>query len=219
MTPLQKKAVGLVVGFVHFVLKFRMARGLAEGVRKTSHGLGRLLDEELLPDPEQMDCEEQLAFVLANNAETADFRSLFPRKFHHGQVLLLLCMDCRLSPEEILGDARPYYYTPRVAGGYISPKVREMIRLAIKAGVRLVVLTKHDDCAAERVAASEEAAEFENLGAALADREAQIALLAEELRVELTCNNPKQKVAIVDAELCTASGQLSNVRRVLPVAI
>ena len=76
----------------------------------------------------------------------------FPRTTEHPMVALLVCMDARLDTTELAGDTRGYYYVVRTAGSVLGPEEQEMLELAVANGVKLVVLTRHTDCAAERAA-------------------------------------------------------------------
>ena len=65
-------------------------------------------------------------------------------------------MDARIDTNELLGDTRHYYYIIRTAGSVLSPREEEMLELAVENGVKLVVLTTHSDCAAEKAASEPE---------------------------------------------------------------
>lgn len=94
--------------------------------------------------------------VRKQNAEAARVRQLFPRSTEHPLVALLVCMDGRLDTSELVGDTRRYYYVVRTAGSVLGLPEQEMLELAVQNGVRVVVLTTHSDCAAERAAHSPE---------------------------------------------------------------
>ena len=49
-----------------------------------------------------------------------------------------------------------YYYAIRTAGSILGEREQEMLELAVANGVKLILLTTHTDCAAERAAASTE---------------------------------------------------------------
>lgn len=84
------------------------------------------------------------------NALAASVREVFPRTVRHPVVALLVCMDARIDTNEITGDTRRDYYVLRTAGSVIAPEEEEMLELAVRNGVKLVVLTRHTDCAAEK---------------------------------------------------------------------
>ncbi len=89
---------------------------------------------------------------LRQNALASEVRSEFPRARYHPVVAMVVCMDARIDTNELAGDTRRYYYVIRTAGSVMSAREEEMLELAVENGVRLVVLTTHTDCAAERVA-------------------------------------------------------------------
>lgn len=97
--------------------------------------------------------EEVWAEVLRQNHLAASVRRSFPRTPHHPLVALVVCMDARLDTNEILGDTRRYYYVIRTAGSVLEDKEAEMLELAVQNGVKVILLTTHSDCAAERTAA------------------------------------------------------------------
>jgi carbonic anhydrase len=90
--------------------------------------------------------------VKRQNEAAADVRRAFPRSVEHPLVALLVCMDSRLDTSELVGDTRRYYYVVRTAGSVLGPPEQEMLELAVQNGVRVLVLTTHSDCAAERAA-------------------------------------------------------------------
>jgi hypothetical protein len=107
----------------------------------------------------------------AHNELAASVRSRFPHPRHHPLVALLVCMDARLDTNELTGDTRKYYYTVRTAGSVLEEKEEEMLELAVEHGVRLIVLTTHTDCAAERAAVDPvERARYPRLTQAVFDR-------------------------------------------------
>lgn len=91
--------------------------------------------------------------VMRQNRLAAGVRKTFPRTHHHPLVALVACMDARLDTNEITGDTRQYYYVIRTAGSVLEDKEAEMLELAVQNGVKVVLLTTHSDCAAERTAA------------------------------------------------------------------
>jgi carbonic anhydrase len=111
-------------------------------------------------------------------------------------VALLVCMDARIDTSELAGDSRRYYYVVRTAGSVLGEEEQEMLELAVINGVKVVVLTRHTDCAAEKLAADPvRRAQFPRLAAAVDERAAHVEaflkrpLIAErvakgELRVE-----------------------------------
>lgn len=113
--------------------------------------------------------------VKKQNEAAADVRQTFPRSVEHPLVALLVCMDSRLDTSELVGDTRRYYYVVRTAGSVLGPAEQEMLELAVQNGVRVLVLTTHSDCAAERAARSpEQRARYPALVALLDQRKQRI---------------------------------------------
>lgn len=94
--------------------------------------------------------------ILKQNRLAAGVRAAFPRSSHHPLVALVACMDARIDTNELAGDTRRYYYVIRTAGSELSEREEDMLELAVENGVKLILLTTHSDCAAEKVAASPE---------------------------------------------------------------
>ena len=110
------------------------------------------------------------------NHLSAMVRAQFPRSTEHPVVALLVCMDARIDTSELAGDTRRYYYVIRTAGSVLGPEEQEMLELAVLNGVKLVVLTRHTDCAAEKVAADPVMrAQFPRLSLAVDERTAHVA--------------------------------------------
>ncbi|MFZ5445851.1 MAG: carbonic anhydrase [Myxococcota bacterium] len=123
------------------------------------------------------------------NALASSVREKLPRTTEHPLVALMVCMDARLDTSELVGDTRRYYYVLRTAGSVMDTEEQEMLELAVLNGVKLVVLTRHTDCAAERVAADpSKRHQFPTLSTAVERRAERIAefkarpLIAEKLR-------------------------------------
>lgn len=109
------------------------------------------------------------------NRLAASVRSTFPRTARHPLVAMVVCMDARLDTNELTGDTRKYYYVVRTAGSVLDAKEAEMLELAVDNGVRLIVLTTHTDCAAERAARSAELRQrFPALTKAVDDRPVRV---------------------------------------------
>ena len=115
-------------------------------------------------------------------------REQFPRSTEHPVVALLVCMDARIDTAELAGDTRRYYYVIRTAGSVLAEEEQEMLELAVRNGVKVLVLTRHSDCAAEQVAADpERRAQYPLLARAVDERAAHVAaflkrpLIAERL--------------------------------------
>lgn len=126
--------------------------------------------EHAEPSPEEIWQE-----MLAQNQMAAAVRTSFPRTPRHPLVALVVCMDARLDTNELTGDTRKYYYVVRTAGSVLEQKEAEMLELAVENGVRLIVLTTHTDCAAERAARTDELRRrFPALTRAVDERERRI---------------------------------------------
>lgn len=106
------------------------------------------------------------------NEMSSSMRKTFPRTSEHPVVALLLCMDARIDSSELAGDTRKHYYIVRTAGSVLGEMEQEMLELAVQNGVRLVVLTRHTDCAAEKLARDpEQRRRYPALAAGVDDRE------------------------------------------------
>lgn len=102
-------------------------------------------------------------------------REQFPRSTEHPLVALMVCMDARIDTSELAGDTRRYYYVIRTAGSVLGDEEQEMLELAVRNGVKVVVLTRHTDCAAEAMAADPAArAQYPRLSAAVDTRAAHV---------------------------------------------
>lgn len=119
--------------------------------------------------------EEIWGEIQKQNRLASSVRSVFPRSHPHPLVALVVCMDSRIDTNELTGDTRQYYYIVRTAGSVLAKKEEEMLELAVEKGVKLVILTTHTDCAAERAAKSEELRQrFPSIVAAVDDREQHV---------------------------------------------
>lgn len=100
--------------------------------------------------------EQIWAELLKQNHMAGEVRKTFPRSARHPLVAMVVCMDARIDTSELTGDTRKYYYIVRTAGSVMADQEEEMLELAVNNGVKVVVLTTHTDCAAEKVAADPE---------------------------------------------------------------
>jgi carbonic anhydrase len=123
------------------------------------------------------------------NELASKVRESFPRTTYHPVVAMLVCMDARIDTNELVGDTRRNYYIVRTAGSAMSVKEEEMLELAVANGVKLIVITRHSDCAAEKAAANPEMrAKYPALVQALVERQQRIdeflarPLIAERLK-------------------------------------
>ncbi|MCY3001318.1 MAG: hypothetical protein NTV21_05900 [Planctomycetota bacterium] len=113
--------------------------------------------------------------IQEQNRLSSGMRTRFPRTARHPLVALVVCMDARTDTNELVGDTRRYYYVIRTAGSVMSEREHEMLELAVANGVKLILLTTHSDCAAERAAATPELrGQFPALALAVDNREAAV---------------------------------------------
>ena len=101
---------------------------------------------------EQITAEQVWAEFEKQNALASAVREKFPRSVRHPLVAMLVCMDARLDTLELSGDTRRNYYVVRTAGSVMAPEEEEMLELVVANGVKVIVLTRHSDCAAEKAA-------------------------------------------------------------------
>lgn len=97
--------------------------------------------------------EHILQRMLEQNDYASRVREWFPRTSRHPLVAMVVCMDARIDTSELVGDTRKYYYVIRTAGSVLSPIEQDMLQLAVENGVKLILLTTHSECAAEKAAA------------------------------------------------------------------
>lgn len=127
-------------------------------------------------DHEGMQPEAIWAELVAQNQLASGVRKHFPRSSRHPVIAMVVCMDARVDTVELTGDTRKYYYMVRTAGSVIGPEEVEMLELAVANGVKVVVLTTHSDCAAEKVAADPEKRRlYPALSARIDERDLRIA--------------------------------------------
>lgn len=112
----------------------------------------------------------------AQNAMSSRLLGAFPRETAHPVVAILMCMDARLDTAELAGDTRHAYYVVRTAGSVLNDVEEDMLELAVENGVKVLVLTTHTDCAAERAAKDPASrARYPALTRAVDEREERIA--------------------------------------------
>lgn len=147
--------------------------------------------------------------LLAHNGLAADVREAFPRSTHHPIVAIVVCMDARIDTNEIVGDTRRYYYVLRLAGSVMSEREEEMLELAVDNGVRVIVLTTHTECAAERVAAEPELrARYPNLATSVDERaERRAEFLARPI---IAARIREGALRVEEARIDTRTGRLST---------
>lgn len=142
------------------------------GLRMQDH----LHSYDLKHDREHLSAQDVWDEFKEQNELSASVRRRFPRSVEHPLVALLVCMDARIDTNELAGDTRRYYYIVRTAGSVLGQREQEMLELAAVNGVKLIVLTRHTDCAAEKAAANpEQRAAYPELVAAVDEREKRVA--------------------------------------------
>ncbi len=113
--------------------------------------------------------------IVKQNHLAAGVRKVFPRTARHPLVAMVVCMDARIDTSELAGDTRRYYYVIRTAGSVLSEREEEMLELAAENGVKLILLTTHSDCAAEKAASTEESRkQYPALAQAVDERDERI---------------------------------------------
>ncbi len=153
-------------------------------------------EENLTPQQVWLEMQKQ-------NDVAARVRETFPRSTRHPLVALLVCMDARIDTSELVGDTRRYYYLVRTAGSVLGRPEQEMLELAVRNGVRLLVLTTHTDCAAERVARTPELrAQFPSLVALLDQRKQRVDEFKQRpaIRAALAAGALQIKMARIDTK-------------------
>jgi carbonic anhydrase len=150
-TTLAGVAFALLAGAV---LSNNRAQFLVGGalVNAGVHLQDRLEPYDFVHDDAEESPEQVWAEFQRQNELSSTLFEKFPRTTEHPMVAMLVCMDARLDTNELAGDTRGYYYVVRTAGSVLGPQEQEMLELAVMNGVKLVVLTRHTDCAAERAA-------------------------------------------------------------------
>lgn len=142
--------------------------------------------------------------VLLQNDLAASVRTAFPRTPRHPLVAVVACMDGRLDTSELIGDTRTYYYVLRSAGSVLSEREQEMLQLGVEHGVKLVVWTRHSDCAAERVAATPELRErYPALALAVDERDERFEEFLARPAIAARLESGELAVKVVDIDTRT----------------
>lgn len=166
---------GVAVGVTAFALSPK-AQFLAGGamVNAAYRMQDHLADYDL--EHHEVTAEQVWTEFQKQNELASAVRETFPRAVRHPVVAMLVCMDARIDTNELAGDTRRNYYVVRTAGSAMSGKEEEMLELAVANGVKLIVITRHTDCAAEKVAANPELrGKYPALVSAIDERDARIA--------------------------------------------
>lgn len=184
----------LCYGFTRWTVWGREVRFMAGGALvDVGYGLQDPIEAYDFDHRRDLTPERVWEEVLEQNQRAAAMRGRFPRTPHHPLVALVVCMDSRIDTNELVGDTRHYYYVIRTAGSVMSEREQEMLELAVRNGVKLIVLTTHSDCAAEKTAADPGArAAFPALAAAVDER---------ELRIEEFLRRPRIAAALAEGRL------------------
>jgi hypothetical protein len=119
--------------------------------------------------------EEVWRDLRSKNQLASTVREVLPRSPAHPLVAMLVCMDARIDTHELAGDTRRNSYVIRTAGSVMSLQEEEMLELAVESGVKVLVITRHTDCAAEKAAADPVTREkYPALTAALDERDQRL---------------------------------------------
>jgi carbonic anhydrase len=193
----------LVVGFVFFGnqrLRFLVGGALVNlGFRFQDPLQSFDFDHE-----ENITPDEVWKEVLSQNRLASSVRKRFPRTSRHPVVAMVACMDARIDTSELTGDTRKYYYVVRTAGSVMSEKEEEMLELAVENGVKLVVWTRHSDCAAEKAATSPVAREhFPFLTTAIDERDKRVREFLERPHIAARIAEGKLLVKVINIDTMT----------------
>lgn len=132
--------------------------------------------QSTFPEDEKETPEQAWEAFKARNEMAAKMRDSFPRPAPHPSVAMLVCMDARIDTAELAGDTRRTYYVVRTAGSVMDEKEEEMLELAAVKGVKLIIVARHTDCAAEKAAKDPEArTKFPALVKAVEERDQRFA--------------------------------------------
>ncbi len=102
--------------------------------------------------------DDIMNFFLKQNEMASQVRKRFPRTPRHPEMAIVMCMDRRLDPVEVVADTRMFYYVIRNAGATIGPKEQENLEVAVRQGAGVVLFTRHSDCAGETLASDSKVA-------------------------------------------------------------
>jgi carbonic anhydrase len=177
----------LVISFFHKALFFMGGALINVGILvqgfETDYNFAKK-ENRITPD-------EVLEEVVIQNNVSSLVKEFFPTNHHPPLVVIVLCMDSRISTEELLGDTRDFYYIIRTAGSVIRDKEMEMIELAVvEKNAKLVILTEHTDCAAEKIAASETKSKiYPSISRAIHDRQREIAKFLQRPQIQTRIQN------------------------------
>ncbi|MCU0823074.1 MAG: hypothetical protein MUF77_00345 [Leptospira sp.] len=180
------------------------------GYRFQDHLEDHLMDNN--DDPYSHDIKSPdsiLNSILVQNNLSSSVREFFPRTNRHPMITMLICMDSRIDTTEIFGDTRKFYYIIRNAGSTLSDKEEDMIELTVRNGVRLIILTTHTDCAAEKVYNSAtEKKHYNALAVAMKERKLRFKNLRK--RPFLAHKLDSGELKIIELHVDTVSGKLKN---------
>jgi carbonic anhydrase len=158
----------------------------------------------------EVSAEEVWRELERQNSLSAAVRATFPRSTRHPLVALVVCMDARIDTNELTGDTRRYYYIIRTAGSVLSEREEEMLELAVENGVKVIVLTTHSDCAAEKVASQPETRQrYPALAQAVAERDARVREFLNRPAIAARLADRKLLVKLINIDTMT--------ERMLPV--
>ena len=150
---------------------------------------------------------------MEHNHLASSVRRQFPRSNPHPLVAIVACMDSRVDTVELTGDTRKYYYVLRTAGSVVGEHEEDMLELAVANGVKVIVLTTHSDCAAERIARDpEQRKRYPSLAAGVDEREQKVAELLERPVIAAKIRSGELLVKRVHIDTPTEEMLVSQVR-------
>jgi carbonic anhydrase len=149
---------------------------------------------------------ELLHQVLWQNRLAAKVRGLFPRSAPKPSVALVVCMDARIDTSELVGDTRKRYYVVRTAGSVLGDKEQDMLELAVLNGVRLILLTRHSDCAAEHLAHQTDSEHLRHLSRAVHQRPLRVGDFLS--RPAIVQRLKDGRLEVVEAQIDTQTAEL-----------
>lgn len=177
---------GVVIGAVGLMLVPRAQFVLGGALVNVGYRFQDHLQDYDFEHHEDITPDQVWAEFLEQNELAASVRQTFPRSTRHPVIAMLVCMDARIDTNELAGDTRRNYYIVRTAGSVIDEQESEMLELAVNNGVKVLVITRHSDCAAEKVAKDPAAREkYPVLAKAVDERDAKVkAFLARPVIAE-----------------------------------
>jgi len=156
------------------------------GMVSVGHVMQELVSGWRFDDGSEATPQQVLAGILDANGQASWLRDQIPGQVRKPEALLVMCIDPRLDARVVVGDTRDYYDVLRIPGSVLSEETIEAIELGVKEHrVKVVLFTRHTDCAMEKVAGTAEAHHFPALSEAVSERDAMFQqLLARPIIAE-----------------------------------